>query len=159
MHDIVTQLLTSCSENENFSLIHQTLVEIKDRLGKIEQTQQPPKADFEVCVVTTEHNPTSRPSTAFHDEPSFSTQSAQASLSAELSAEEAKPTDFDQEIQFSLASLKSLLQGQNVPSSSNDIYFPCSGPRSSTENVDLPPMPLVLAALKKTTGNQDLKFC
>jgi len=152
----VAQLLTSSSENNHFSLIHESLIEIKDRLGKLEQDRQPPKPDFEVYVAAIGGNPTPRPSTAFHDEPSFSAQSAQASLSAELSAEEAKSTDFDQEIQFSLASLKSLLQGQNVPSSVNDIYFPCAGPRSTSESIDLPPMPFVLAALKKATGNQNV---
>lgn len=147
------QNLTLSSDKSHLGLIYESLIEIKDRLAQLEQNQQPPKLPFDVWVVTAERNPASIPSTPFQNEPSFSSQSAQASISAEISAEEAKTVDFDLEIQLSLASLKSILQGQNLPTSVNDLYFPCLTFKSPTEHVDLPPVSLVLAALRKATGS------
>lgn len=144
--------LSSPSEESHFNLVHKNLIEIKDRLEKLENVPQPHISSFEVCVVTTERNTSSELTTIFQNEPSLNNQSAQASISAELSAEEANVTNFELEIQASLKSLKSGLQGQSVPSTVNSLYFPCSSSRSPTESVQLPPMPLVLAALKKATS-------
>jgi hypothetical protein len=143
---------TSSSEESHLSLIQETLNEIKDRLGKLEQSQQEPKSPFEIHIVATERNASSGATTIFQNEPSFNNQSAQASISAELSAKEANVTEFNMEIQSSLVSLKSRLQGQNVPSSVNHLYFPCSSSRLSTQNVELPPVSIVIAALKKAAG-------
>ncbi|TVY94522.1 putative transcriptional regulatory protein [Lachnellula willkommii] len=138
-------------QRQDLGLIQESVLEIKKRLERLEQSQQTPKHSFEVCVVTAERNAASAPCTTFQNEPSFQQQSTQASLSAEISAEEAKTGDSDQEIQYSLASLKSLLQGHNLPSSLNDLYFPCSTPRAPVEDIELPPMSLVVAALRKAT--------
>ncbi|KAH8762821.1 fungal-specific transcription factor domain-containing protein [Hyaloscypha finlandica] len=140
---------TSSSEESHLSLIQETLNEIKDRLGKLEQSQQEPKSPFEIHIVATERNASFGATAIFQNEPSFNNQSALASISAELSAEEANVTEFNMEIQSSLVSLKSRLQGQNVPSSVNNLYFPCSSSRLSTQNVELPPVSIVIAALKK----------
>jgi hypothetical protein len=144
--------LISSSEENNLSLIRESITEIKDRLAKLERTHQPKKTPFEVYIVTTEGNASSNLSAGFQNEPSFNDQSAQASISAELSAEEANISEFDLEIQSSLASLKLRLQSQSVPSSANNLYFPCSSARPTTQNVELPPVPIVLAALRKATG-------
>jgi hypothetical protein len=144
--------LISSSEENNLSLIRESLTEIKDRLAKLERTYQSKKTPFELYVVATERNASSNFSAAFQNEPSFNDQSARASISAELSAEEANISEFDLEIQSSLASLKLRLQSQSVPSSANNLYFPCSSARPTTQNVELPPVPIVLAALRKATG-------
>jgi hypothetical protein len=149
---IVQSAFTSTHGDSHFSLIQESLAEIKDRLGKLEQSQEPQKLPFEVHVVSTERNASSDSGTIFQNEPSFNNQSAQASLSAELSAEESHVTDFDQEIQLSLAFLKSRLQGESLPAAANNLYFPCSSARSSTENVELPPVSIVLSALRRATG-------
>ncbi|KAH8585442.1 fungal-specific transcription factor domain-containing protein [Bisporella sp. PMI_857] len=138
-------------EKTNFSAIHENLAEIKKQLAKLEQRQQSHQLPFEVCVVNTERTTELVPNTPYQNEPSFNSQSAQASLSAELSAGEANSTSINQEIQSSLASLKLLLQRQNKPSPVNDIYFPCSSTRLLTESIDLPPVSVVIAALKKAT--------
>jgi hypothetical protein len=144
--------LISSSEENNLSLIHESLTDIKNRLTKIERTYQPNKSPFEVSVVTTERNASSNLSAAFQNELSFNDQSAQASISAELSAEETNISEFDLEIRSSLASLKLRLQAQSVPSSANNLYFPCSPARPTTQNVELPRMSIVLAALRKAAG-------
>ncbi|TVY31773.1 putative transcriptional regulatory protein [Lachnellula subtilissima] len=138
-------------EKRDLSLIQESVLEIKERLERLEKSQQAPKHSFDVCVVTAERNAASALSTTFQNEPSFLQQSAQASLSAEISAEEAKTGDSNQEIQYSLESLKSLLQGAYLPSSINDLYFPCSTARAPVEDIELPPMSLVVAALRKAT--------
>ncbi len=144
--------LISSSEEDNLSLIRESLTEIKDRPAKLRKTYKPSKSPFEVSIVTTERNASSNLSTAFQNEPSFNNQSAQASISAELSAEEANINEEDQEIQSSLASLNLRLQAQSIPSSANNLYFPCSSARPTTQNIGLPPVPVVPATLRKAAG-------
>lgn len=142
----------SSRENGEFRLIQESLLDIKERLERLEQNKRRSKPFLDVCVVAAERNTPSVPITTFQNEPSFGSQSAQASLSAEISVEGTGATDFNQEIQFSLASLKSLLQVQSLPSSVTDLYFPCSSSRKPTENTDLPPLSLVVEVLKKAAG-------
>ncbi|KAE9381116.1 hypothetical protein N431DRAFT_1642 [Stipitochalara longipes BDJ] len=149
---LVTQsAFTLSSEESHFSLIHESLTEIKERLERLEKSPQPSRHPFKIHMVATELDNSSDSSTVFHNEPSFNNQSAQASLSAELSAEKSHLTNYDREIQSSLAFLKSRLQRQNLPTSVNNLYFPCSSFKTSTTNVELPPVPTVLAALRRAT--------
>ena len=141
------------------SSIQEILNNITNRLEILEQSTQIPKQPFEVFVVATEQVAAEAASTVFQNEPSFTSQSAQASLSAEASVDEASTYSFSQDIQASLGSLKSLLQRQHAPSSTTDLYFPCSSPRASAENVNLPPATLVLAALKKAAGKFNFLTC
>jgi hypothetical protein len=143
---------TSSSEESHFNLIHASLTEIKERLERLEKTPKPSRHPFEIHAVATELNTPSVSSTVFQNEPSFNNQSAQASLSAEQSAEGSIITNCDQEIQSSLAFLKSRLQGQSLPPSVNSLSFPCSSPKSSSTDVELPPLPIVLAALRRASG-------
>ncbi|PMD39479.1 hypothetical protein L207DRAFT_529455 [Hyaloscypha variabilis F] len=142
---------TSSSEESHFNLIHASLTEIKERLERLEKTPKPSRHPFEIHAVATELNTPSVSSTVFQNEPSFNNQSAQASLSAEQSAEGSIITNCDQEIQSSLAFLKSRLQGQSLPPSVNSLSFPCSSPKSSSTDVELPPLPIVLAALRRAS--------
>lgn len=145
-------ILTLSSERDHFSVIHESLNDIKERLAKLEEDKLASQSPFETYVVAIEPNYNLEPSSVFQNEPSFNNQSAQASLSAELSTEDASANDFDLEIQSSLTSLKSLLRGQNLSPPINDIYFPISTDRLSAKEYELPPASVVIATLKKASG-------
>ncbi|KAH7364088.1 fungal-specific transcription factor domain-containing protein [Rhexocercosporidium sp. MPI-PUGE-AT-0058] len=137
---------------KHFSLIHDSLREIKDRLGKLEVSPVTSAASPGLCLVDTGIGSPFVPETAFQSETSFDSHSVQASATAEYSAAEVAHNDVDQEIHASLNALKSLLRGQGTPSPSNNLSFPRAVAELSTPKVELPPMPVIIEVLSKASG-------
>ncbi|KAL5321049.1 hypothetical protein ACEPPN_011859 [Leptodophora sp. 'Broadleaf-Isolate-01'] len=138
---------------KHFSLIHESLREIKERLGKLDTNQVASISLPDLCIVATETESPFVPETAFQSETSFDSHSVQASVTAEFSAAEAVHNDLDQEIHASLTALKSLLRGQGTPSPSNNLSFPRAVAKSNAPKVELPPMNVIIEVLKKASGS------
>ncbi|CZT49822.1 uncharacterized protein RSE6_10715 [Rhynchosporium secalis] len=138
---------------KHFSLIHNSLREIKDRLEKIDISQASVPAPPELCITTSETEYPFVPETAFQSETSFDTQFVYATVTAEYSVEEVVPNDLNQEIGVSLAALKSLLCGKGKPSPSNKLSFPRPVTKAtlSAPKFELPPMDIIIEVLKKAS--------
>lgn len=106
---------------------------------------------FASALLPTESLPTLA---AFQGESSFESHSAQASLSAECSARIAQGGNIGKHLSTSLSSLKSLLRNQGASSSADALSFPQSSSKLTPitqPRVELPPIPVVLAALKRAS--------
>ena len=136
----------------HFNLIHESLLEIKEKLRKFDQNQVSPRISLDPHVATTEQESPYVLETIFQGESSIDSHSTQAALSAELSAREPNVNDLDQEIQSSLSAIKSFLQSQRLPSRINDLCFPHCTMNPTIANAELPPMSVVLAVLNITAG-------
>jgi hypothetical protein len=135
---------------KNFNMIHESLADIMKTLRRLENKP-----------VTTSPSATEEagssgaspyvPAKVFEGESSFSKHSEQATLSAEITA--AAPESIQTaEVVSSLSSLRSLLEGQSLPSSIDELRFPDTPLISPRAKVDLPPMPLVIAVLKRANS-------
>ncbi|KAK0119300.1 hypothetical protein ONS95_008147 [Cadophora gregata] len=144
----------STYHDKHFSLIHESLREIKERLGKLESNQVTSAlaSSPDLCIVATESESPFVPETAFQSETSFDSHSVQASVTAEYSAAEVVHNDLDQEIHASLTALKSLLRGQGTPSPSNNLSFPRAATKANVPKVELPPMHIIIEVLKKASS-------
>jgi hypothetical protein len=107
---------------------------------------------FQPSIMPTEYDAPCPSVVTFQGESSFSSYLTQASQTAESSAREADGGDVGLKIRISLSTLKSLLRTHNSPSSADDLSFPHSAIKSSEPKIDLPPLPIILAVLKKTAG-------
>ncbi|CZT04726.1 uncharacterized protein RAG0_11086 [Rhynchosporium agropyri] len=138
---------------KHFSLIHNSLREIKDRLEKIDISQASVPAPPELCITTSETEYPFVPETAFQSETSFDSQFVYATVTAEYSVEEVVHNDLNQEIGVSLAALKSLLCGKGKPSPSNKLSFPRAVTKAtlSAPKFELPPMDIIIEVLKKAS--------
>ncbi|KAL2072672.1 hypothetical protein VTL71DRAFT_12015 [Oculimacula yallundae] len=137
---------------KHFSLIHNSLREIKERLEKFDTTQETPTYSPDFSSVASETESPFVPETAFQSETSFDSHTVSATVTAEFSAAEVYH-DLDQEISVSLTALKSLLRGQGTPSPSNNLSFPRAVAKSgsSAPKVELPPMDIIIEVLKKAS--------
>jgi hypothetical protein len=115
----------------------------------MDQSKEPSKPLFEASE---SNNILSASIVTFQGVSSFKSCLTQASLTAETSARETGESDLGQQIQTSLASLKSLLRIQGRPSSADDLSFPRSFMKPTEPKIDLPPLPAILAVLKRTAG-------
>lgn len=118
----------------------------------LDQQQATKTPNFEAALMPTDPSPTLATEATFQGESSFDSHSAQASLSAEVSARDAQGGNLGQKINTSLSSLKSLLRNQGRSSSADDLTFPHSSVKSTQPRLELPPIPAVLAALKRAAG-------
>lgn len=91
---------------------------------------------------------------AFEGESSWSRQTVEATLSAEVSATETNEGGNSQssEILASLSALKSLLQSQTMASGTDNLHFPRQHQQQATIDESLPPMQFVLSLLRKVKG-------
>lgn len=121
-------------------------------LRKLDGRQPTSNSHFEACITPSECSPPPASVVTFQGESSFNSYLAQASLTAESSARESNDGNFGQQIHTSLSSLKSLLRTQGRPSSVDDLSFPRAFMKSNEPKIDLPPLPAVLAVLKRTAG-------
>lgn len=133
-------------------MIHESLREIKEKLGRLEVTRGSPPSEAHLDVVDTEIQPPFIPVAAFQSETSFDSHTVQASTTAEISASGVIHDDPDQEIHASLTALKALLKTQSSATSANHLSFPRANGNLSSPKIDLPPMSAVLAVLKKASG-------
>jgi hypothetical protein len=143
-------LPTHFSERQ-FNLIHESLLDIKEQLRKLDQNQVPCRASLDRHVATTEQKSSYVLETIFQGESSFDSHSTQAAISAELSAKEPNVDHLD-EVQSSLLAINLFLQSQRLPSRVNDLCFPHFIMNTTAANTELPPMSAVLAVLKITAG-------
>ncbi|KAG4429451.1 hypothetical protein IFR05_015062 [Cadophora sp. M221] len=142
----------SSYHEKHFSLIHDSLREIKERLGKLDTNQIATISSPNLCVVATETESPFVPETAFQSETSFDSHSVEASVTAEYSAAEVVHNDLDHEIHASLTALKSLLRGKGTPSPSNNLSFPRAVANPNAPKVELPPMHVIIEVLKKASA-------
>jgi len=96
----------------------------------------------------------------FLGESSFDNHSAQASLTAEVSARDFHFNGTGSQIGASLKLLQSFMgkEGSST-SSSNDLSFPQATSVAPATKLELPPLSLVLAALKRASGMLSLHLC
>jgi hypothetical protein len=136
---------------KHFNLVHESLLDIKERLRQLNQNQSSSTDSLETCEIPTEESLPIVPETTFQGESSFDSHSALASLSAEVSARGAENSSHGHDIYTSLSTLKSLLQNQARPSPADDLSFPITS-KPTTAKVQLPPLAAVLAVLKRATS-------
>jgi hypothetical protein len=139
---------------KNFNLIHESLSDIKKALGRLEHNA----VSLSPSTLAESESASASPYTpvkVFEGDLSFIRHSEHATLSAEISA--AAPENIQTaEVALSLSSLKSLLDGRNLPSRINELRFPNTSPHISSAKVELPPVSLVIAVLKR--ANSKLTF-
>lgn len=87
----------------------------------------------------------------FLGESSFDIQTAQASLTAEVSARDVHANGTGTQIRASLQLLQSFMR-QSSASSLDALSFPLAEPTTANIKLELPPLDIVLAALRRASG-------
>jgi hypothetical protein len=138
-------------------LIHESLSDIKKALRQLEHNS----VSLSPSTVAESESASASPYVpvkVFEGDLSFNKHSEHATLSAEISA--AAPESIQTaEVVSSLSSLKSLLDGQNLPSRINELRFPNASPHVSGAKVELPPVSLVIAVLKRANSKDTFRIC
>lgn len=135
------------------NLIHESLKDINVKLSNLDRRADGALQHVALASNVDQPQKSSHVIPTFLGESSFDTHSVQASMTAEVTARDVYASGTNHQLGMSLKLLQNLLRHEESSASSlNALSFPQASSNSTPMKVSLPPLDIVLAAVKRANG-------